>query len=149
MPSIPSAGVAPAASFELAGLVPQLPPTPILAEPINARSREVESINEGVSVAQGMVGYLVGLQRGSGAAIRSFGQRFRELSHVDSESSETVNSMVREALKPATDSGVLLIDSIAVAVEPGDSTQIEGRITYRDLAEPRADQDKALTIEDS
>lgn len=146
MPSNPSAGVSAAASFELQGFAPQLPPTPILADAIDARSRDVVSLTRGATIADGMVSYLIGLKRGSGAAIRSFGQRFAEVSHVEEDSELTIASLAREALQPAVDSGVVRIENIELAVQAGDGTQIDGTITYRNLLATGDAQDETLSL---
>lgn len=106
------------------------------------------SLTAGASVADGLVGYLIGLQRGSGAAVRFYGQRFRDLTHVDGEAKETIAGMVAEALKPATDSGTVRIEGADIAVSPGDGTQINGIINFRDLLANSGKQDRNVTLEE-
>lgn len=94
-----------------------------------------------------MVSFLIGLRRGSGSAVRSFGQRFAEVTHVEEDATETIESLTREALQPAIDSGVVRIESIDLSVQPGDGTQIDGTITYRNLLGSSTAPDQTLRLD--
>lgn len=148
VPSIPHAGLSPAAAYTLVSHQPTRRPPAILAEPIGARSREVQSLTRSAGIADGMVAYLIGLQRGSGGAVRAFGQRFREVRHVDGTAPITLEAHTREALKPAVDSGTVRLREVAVEVNQLDPSQVDGRIRYRDQLSTRRKQDSTLTLDD-
>jgi hypothetical protein len=146
MSSIPPAGVTPASAFSLTQHAVSEPPPAILADAIDPATGEYLSITESATIADGLVVHLLRTQRGSGAAVLEFGQRFRELTHVTSESPETVESMVREALRPASDAGVVRFKQIAAEVDPGDGSQLNAGIEYTDLLAPRHDADRTFTF---
>jgi hypothetical protein len=137
--SIPGAGVTPAASFELAGLEPQRPPPAILADLIDPVSGEYASLTRGASIADGMVTHLLSVQRGTGAAVRDIGHRLREITNVENQAGDLVKSFVRQALKPATDSGTIQIRTISATVNPDDGTQVDLFIDYVDALTPQPD----------
>ncbi len=131
--SIPAAGITPAASFELAGFVPQTPAPAILADVIDPKTGDFASLTRSATIADGMVQFLTSVQRGSGAAVRSFGQRFREVTHNDERASETLESFVVEALKPAVDSGTIRFERVTSVPDPEDGTQVNTVVEYIDL----------------
>lgn len=147
VPSIPAAGVTPASAFTLATHVPRRKPPAILAEAIGARSREVQSLTRSTGIADGMVSYLIGVQRGSGAAVRDVGHRLRQLRNVDDGTATSLATLVREALRPAVDSGTARIAKIEVEINALDPTQVDGRIRYRDSLKSRKAPDDVLTLE--
>lgn len=139
MPSIPPCGISPASAFEIIGHAEAEPPPAILADMIDPATGEYESIVEGRSIADGLAIHLLRLQRGSGAAVLDFGQRFREVRHVTNEATEAVEAMAREALAPGTEAGILRFGSVTAEVDARDATQINAGIDYLDLlAPPRA-----------
>ena len=95
-----------------------------------------------------MVSYLIGIQRGSGAAVRRFGQRFREVRHVDPGAATTLESMARECVQPAVDTGTIRLTRVEVEPNPTDRTQVDGFIEFRDLLERRRSADRRLTLQD-
>lgn len=131
--TIPAAGITPAASFELAGFEPQRAPPTILADMIDPKTGDFASLTRGRSVADGIVQHLTAVQRGSGAAVRNFGQRFREVTHNDETSRETLESLVAEALKPAVDSGTIRFERITTEADAEDPTQARLVVEYVDL----------------
>lgn len=135
--SNPQAGVTPAASFELAGFEPQRRPVAILADDIDPKTGEFRSITRSANMTEALVNYLLSVQRGSGAAVRSFGHRLRELRQVEDDSTELAESYVRAALEPATRSGMVRIDRLTIEVNPGDGTQVDAHVQYVDLLERR------------
>jgi hypothetical protein len=146
MSNIPPAGVTPASAFALEQHAVSEPPPAILADKIDPATGEYQSIVDTATIADGLVVHLLRTQRGSGAAVLEFGQRYRELSHVTSESPELVESMTREALEPATDAGVVAFKRIDAEVEDDDGAQINAGIQYTDLLAPRRDADRSFTF---
>lgn len=138
--SVPAAGITPAASFELAGFEPQRAPPAILADLVDPKTGDFASLTRSATIADGMVQFLTTVQRGSGAAVRSFGQRFREVTHNDERASETLESFVLEALKPAIDSGTVRFQRVTSAPDPEDLAQVNNVIEFTDLL---ADQKNA------
>ncbi len=137
--SIPSAGVTPAASFELAGFEPQRPPPAILADLIDPATGEYQSLTRSATIADGLVVHLMSTQRGTGASVRTIGHRLREVTHVENVAGDLVKSLVRQALKPAVDTGTIQIDNIATEANPEDGTQIDLVIQYIDGSMPARD----------
>lgn len=146
MSSIPPAGVTPASAFSLTEHAVSEPPPAILADLIDPATGEFRSIVDSATIADGLVVHLLRTQRGSGAAVLEFGQRFRELTHVTSESPELVESMAREALRPATDAGVVAFRQVEAEADPEDGTQLNTGIEYTDLLAPRSDADRTFTF---
>jgi hypothetical protein len=106
----------------------------IVADLVDARTGELLSLTESATVADGMVINLLRIRRGSGAAVADLGSGLHTLQHVSSESPTLAASLVREALKPAVDAGVL--ELVGVTTEGlGDTLAV--RIEYRDLASRR------------
>jgi hypothetical protein len=131
--SIPQAGITPAASFELAGFVPQKPPPAILADLIDPETGDFASLTRSAGIADGMVQFLTTVQRGTGACVRSFGQRFREVTHNDERASETLESFVIEAVKPAVESGTVRFERITSDPDNEDPNQVNNVVEYIDL----------------
>ena len=131
--SVPAAGVTPAASFELAGFEPQRDPPAILADDIDPKTGEFRTLTAGSGIADGMAQFLLTVQRGSGASVRNFGQRFREITHNDGRATDSFQSFAREALRPGVDSGTLRVGRVVTTVDPADDTQAETVIEYTDL----------------
>lgn len=144
--AIPPSGITPAASFELAGFEAQLPPPAIVADKIDQKTGDFESLTESRGIADGLVIYLLSVQRGSGASVRNFGHRLREIRHVDERAAELFESYVREALEPGTDSGLIRFRQIAADEDPEDGTQVNATVEYVDLLAPRKDAERRLTF---
>jgi len=139
------AGITPAASFELAGFEPQLPPPVILADKIDPQTGEFASLVDGRTVAEGLVQHLLTVQRRTGASVRGFGHRLREIRHVDEHAAELVESYVREALQPGVDSGTIRLNRVEAEEDAEDPTQVNATIEYLDLSAPVRDQDRSFT----
>lgn len=131
--SVPAAGITPAASFELAGFEPQKPAPAILADLIDPETGDFASLTRSATIADGMVQFLITTQRGSGAAVRSFGQRFREVTHNDERANETLESLVVEAMKPAVDAGIVRFNRITSVPDSEDPAQVNNVVEYIDL----------------
>lgn len=146
MPSIPPAGVSPASAFELVGHAMQQQPVPILADDIDPNTGEFRAIDRSATIADGLVVTLMRTQRGSGAAVLQFGQRFRELRNVESNTAEVAESMAREALQPARDAGIVEFQELSASVNAEDPTQVDTTIDYLDLLVPRAKGERKQTF---
>lgn len=146
MPSIPPAGFSPASAFELVGHAVQQSPVPILADLIDASTGEYLSLEDSATIADGLVVTLLRTQRGSGAAVLEFGQRFSELREVDNEATGLAESMTREALQPARDAGVVDFRSIRSVVNPSDSTQVDTTVEYLDMLAPKRESERSQTF---
>lgn len=146
MSNIPPAGVTPASAFALQQHAVSEPPPAILADLIDPATGEFLSLVDSATIADGLVVHLLRTQRGSGAAVLSYGQRFRELTHVTTESPELVESMVREALRPASDAGIVRFDQIEAEVDATDGSQLNAGIEYTDMLAPRRDAERTFTF---
>lgn len=146
MSSIPFAGISPASAFEIIGQAESEPPPAIVADMIDPATGDFLSVVDSATIADGLVVHLMRTQRGSGAAVLEFGQRFREIRHVTSDSPELAESMVREALQPAVDAGVVRFEQIEGQVDPGDSTQINAGFEYTDLLAPPRNAARSFTF---
>jgi hypothetical protein len=146
MSYIPPGGVTPASAFVEQRHARTAPPVAILADAIDPRTGEYLSLTRGATIADGLVVQLLRTERGTGAAVLEFGHRLRELRHVTSESPELVESMVREALAPAIEAGVVRFDRVEAAVAPGDATQVNTGIRYVDLLAPRRSEARRFTF---
>lgn len=100
---------------------------------IDPKTGEFASLIRGRTVADGIVQHLTTVQRGSGAAVRRFGQRFRDVTHNDDASQDTLASLVVEALQPAVDSGTIRFERIVVEPDAQDPTQAQLTVEYVDL----------------
>ncbi len=144
--SIPQGGISPAASFELAGHEPQLGPPTIFADDIDPVTGDFRSLTRGVGVADGLATFLLTVQRGSGAAVRTFGHRFREVTHADGKAPETIESFAKEALRPGVESGTLRLERVVAEIDSGDGTQTNTQIEYIDQLAKRSDPSRRKTF---
>jgi hypothetical protein len=144
--SAPPSGITPAGSFELAGFDPELPPPAILADKIDPVTRDFASVTEGYGIADGLALFLLGVQRGTGSAVRSFGQRFGEITHVDTEAPNSYEAFAREALEPGIRSGTLRFNRVSVTADPNDPTQLNPEVAYVDLLAPTRERDRNRTF---
>lgn len=143
---IPPAGITPAASFELNGFEPQLPPPLILADLIDPKTGDYASLVRGAGIADSLAQFVLTVQRDSGAAVRGVGHRFREITHVDGKAAETFESYAKEALKPGVDTGTLRLERAKSEVEALDGTQTSNVIEYIDLLAPPKDPSRRKTF---
>lgn len=146
MSNIPPAGVTPASAFATQQHAVSEPPPAILADMIDPATGEYQSIVDSATIADGLVVHLLRTERGTGAAVLTTGQRFRELTHVTSDSPEVLESMVREALRPASDAGVVAFKQIEAEADGTDGSQMNTGIQYTDLLAPRRDADRTFTF---
>ena len=146
MPSIPPAGYSPASAFELVGHAVAQAPVAILADAIDPKTGEYTSIEDSATIADGLVVTLLRTQRGSGAAVLGFGQRFREIRNVDDQSAILAESLVIEALQPALDAGVVGFRELSGVVNETDPSQVDVAIDYLDLLAPSKEQAQRLTF---
>jgi hypothetical protein len=144
--SVPAAGISPAASFELNGFEPQKAPPTILADKIDPKTGEFASLIVSDTIAGGLVQYLTSVQRGSGAAVRAFGQRYREVTHNDERANETMESLTREALKPGVETGTLRFERILVESDAEDPTQSQTTVEFADLLAPAKNANQRKTF---
>jgi hypothetical protein len=136
MPSIPPAGITPASAFVVASYPPQEPPTAILADRINPLTGEFESLLEGRGLADAMLIQALRVQRGTGAAVRDVGNRFREITHIDGRGLEVITSMVREAAGHAERAGVVRVVRVTVEPDASDPSELNAAVEYKDLLAP-------------
>jgi hypothetical protein len=133
--SVPPAGSTPASAYSLTVTQPQEPPPAILADPIGIDGEWTDLLTS-ASIADGMAREAMAIERATGAAVRDLGQRFRFLSHVDDQSDEVLETMAREAFRPAVEAGVLSLERVYSEVDPSDGTQLNAVVEYRDLLAP-------------
>jgi hypothetical protein len=136
MPSIPPGGISPASAPTTFELARQAAPPAILADRINPQTGDFESLFVGRSLADAFAIEALRVQRGTGAAVRDLGNRFRELSHVEDDAAELIESMTIEAFAAAADAGVARLVQVTVGVDAGDGSALETVVEYRDLLAP-------------
>lgn len=136
MPSIPPAGSGPAAAFDVQAFPVQLEPPAILADRIDPMTGDFASLLHGRPLADAFAIEALLVQRGTGAAVMDTGNRFRELSHVDDDAVELVESMTREAFTDAERAGVARLVGVSVTVDETDPAQLNTMLEYRDLLAP-------------
>ena len=134
--SVPPAGTSPASAYDVVDYPEQLPPEAILADAIDPITGDYSSLITGDGLADAMMIEAILIQRGTGAAARDVGNRFRELTHIEPAVSVLVESMAREAVLPAEEAGVVRL--VRVASEPNldDPAQLDTFLEYRDLLAP-------------
>ncbi len=136
MPSIPPAGSGPASAFDVQAFAVQLEPPAILADRIDPITGDFASLLEGRPLADAFAIEALLVQRGTGAAVMETGNRYRELSHVEDDSLELVQSMTREAFTDAERAGVARLVGVEVTVDETDPAQLNTYLEYRDLLAP-------------
>ncbi len=146
MPSVPPAGTSPASAYELQEYVPQLPPPAILADMIDPLTGEYASLTASANLADAFVIEAVRIERGSGAAVRDLGHRFREITHVDGSGPQVVDSMARQALEPARQAGVVQLVRVSVSPNAEDPAELDTLLEYRDLLAPRDEETRSFVL---
>jgi hypothetical protein len=146
MPSVPPAGTSPASAFELVHHPRPLPPPAILADAIDAKTGEYETLMSGRGLADAFVIEAIRIQRGTGAAVRDEGNRYRELTHVDGDGPEVVDSMTRQALEAAEEAGVVRLVQVTVEPDASDPSQLNNLLEYRDLLAPPDEPTRRLVF---
>lgn len=134
--SVPPAGISPASAFVITDYPVQLPPAAILADAIDPATGDFASLVEGRGLADAMLIEALRIERGTGAAVRDVGHRFREITHVDGTGLQVIESMAREAAAPAERAGVARVIRVSVEVNAGDPAQLDTFLEYRDLLAP-------------
>lgn len=133
---IPPGGLSPVSETDAVDFSAQKPPPAILADRINPVTGDFESLFVGRPLADAFAIEALRVQRGTGAAARELGNRFRELTHVEDESAEIVESMTAEAFADAEAAGVARLERVIVAVDEADPSQLSTTVEFRDLLAP-------------
>jgi hypothetical protein len=129
---IPPAGTSPASAYEIAAINERKAAPLILADMIDPVTGDFASLTRGRPLADAFAIEALRVQRESGASVMDVGNRFHEVRHIESNASETIDSMVREAFADGERAGVLEV--VAVTVERDeDSAQVNASVEYRDL----------------
>lgn len=136
MPSIPPGGTSPAAAFDVQAFAVQIAPAAILADSIDPITGDYTSLVQGRPLADAYAIEALRVQRGTGAAVRDQGNRYRELTHVDDEAIELVESMTREAFADAEQAGVARLVRVVAEADESDPAQINTYLEFRDLLAP-------------
>jgi hypothetical protein len=144
MPSLPPASTSPASAFELTEIIEQKAPPLILADMIDPVTGDFASLTRGRPLADAFAIEALRVQRGTGAAVRDTGNRYRELRNVESNAVEVIDSMTREAFEDAARAGVAELVEVSVEVDADDPAQVNTVIEYRDLLAPRDRQTRRL-----
>jgi hypothetical protein len=147
MPSVPPAGTSPASAYELTAYAPQVPPPAILADKIDPLTGEFASLTLSDNLADAFLIDAVRIERGSGAAARDLGNRFREITHVDGSGPQVVESMARQALEPAREAGVVQLVRVTVTPNAEDPAELDTLIEYRDLLAPADADTRSFTLQ--
>jgi hypothetical protein len=146
MPALPPAGTTPASAFLLADLIEQKSPPAILADAIDPVTGEFLSLTKSARLADGFAIEALRVQRATGAAARDVGNRYREITHVEEDAIEQLDSMTREAFAPAELAGVAELSRVQVKKDDGDPSALFVYIDYRDLLAPEASSERRLVF---
>jgi len=146
MPSVPPAGLTFASAFVIVEQTEEVPVAAILADAIDPKTHEYTSIEDSAEIADGMVTTLLATTRGSGAAVREFGQSWREITHSDDNTPELIEGDTRRALQPGRDAGVLRLKKASSEQDASDPSQVNHVIEYTDLLAPKVDAARRLTF---
>lgn len=147
MPLIPPGGISPLSNPELGAVRVQQPPPAILADRIDPATGDFESVFVGRPLADAFAIEALRVQRGTGAAVRDLGNRYRQVSHVEPASTELIESMTTEAFAAAEQAGVARLVRVAVAVDATDRSQVSATVEYRDLLAPAESAERRLVFE--
>lgn len=137
MPSLPPASTSAASAYELLEITEQKAPPVILADAIDPTTGDFSSLIESASLADAFAIEAIRVQRGSGASVRDTGNRYREITHVESNAAEVVGSMTREAFADAERAGVAELVDVSIEPDAADPSELNTVIEYRDLLAPR------------
>jgi len=146
MPSIPPAGISPAAAYGIIGYAVQEPPPAILADKIDPYTGDFETLLEGRGLADAFAIEAIRIQRGTGAAVRDVGNRYRQVSHVEDGNALVIESMTREAFEAAEQAGLVRVVSVRTEPDEADPGQLNTLIEYRDLLAPKAEPTRRLVF---
>lgn len=146
MPALPPAGTTPASAFELVDQIEDKGPPVILADAIDPVTGEFLSLTKSARLADAFAVEALRVQRGTGAAARDVGNRYRELTHVEEDAVEQLLSMTREAFEPAEQAGVAELVRVQVKADDGDPSTLFVYIDYRDLLAPEASSERRLVF---
>lgn len=129
LPVIPPAGVSLAGFF-----VPVLyedpgAPPGILADAIDPVTGDYLSIERGFDPTDAAVLTALTVQRGSGSAVETVGQRYQDLERVDDTAAQFLASETERALKRLVDSRQIIVDSTQLL---GDDWE-EVHVSYRNV----------------
>jgi hypothetical protein len=137
MPSLPPASTSPASAFELVDIAEQRAAPVILADLIDPVTGDYASLTKSANLADAFALEALRVQRGSGAAVRDVGHRFREITHVETTATDVVAGMTQEAFADAARAGVAELVDVTVEVDASDGAQLNTVVEYRDLLAPR------------
>lgn len=126
--------------------VPARAPVAMLAPRINPLTGDFESLFRGRPLADAFAIEAIRVQRGTGAAVRGLGNRYREITHVEDDSPEIIESMTFEAFEAAEAAGVARLVSVTAQVDDGDPSQLSTVIEYRDLLAPQGAPTRRLVF---
>lgn len=133
---LPPAGISPASDPVTSTIGAQSPAPAILADRIDPETGDFESLFTGRPLADAFALEALTVQRGTGAAVRDLGNRFRELTHVEAGTAELIEGMAQEAFADAERAGVAQLTRVSVTEDPSDGSQLDTVLEYRDLLAP-------------
>jgi len=113
-PVIPPAGVTPAGFFLPVKFAFSNTPIAMLADPIDPATGELLSIERGFDPVDAAVINALRTRRGSGSAVESVGQRFRDATHVTPQLASFMREEVRLALLSLSSSNQIRLESVEV-----------------------------------
>ena len=143
--SVPPAGSTPASAYSLDTSRPPEPPPAILADAIGTDG-EYLSIVKSATIAEGMTAEALAVHRATGAAVRTLGHRFRLLTHIEDQTEEVVDTMVRETFAAAIEAGVLALVSVTLEVDESDPAQLNAVILIRDKLASRSQDPRRIVF---
>ena len=145
MPAIPPP-TAPASAYELVNIAPAVAPPIILADAIDPATGDFASLTRGADLATAFAVHAVRTQHGTGSAVRDTGNRYHELTHVEENIAELVQSHTEEAFADAARAGIAELVEVTIEVDPGDPSQVNTVVDFRDLLAPPGEEARRLTF---
>lgn len=129
LPVIPPAGVSLAGFFMPVLYEDPGAPPGILADAIDPVTGDYLSIERGFDPTDAAVLTALTVQRGSGSAVETVGQRYQDLERVDDTAAQFLAAETERALKRLVDSRQVIVDSAALL---GDDWA-EVHVSYRNV----------------
>lgn len=131
-PAVPPAGTSLAGFFVEEKFVDETAPPGILADAVDPRTGELLSISRGFEPTDAAVLAALGIERGSGAAVESVGQRFGDLKILDPSAEGFIRAETERALGTLVADGQISLQSVTPTIG---SDWAEAQVVYRNKAQ--------------
>lgn len=131
MPSLQPGGITPASAFDPDPIVVNNQPPLILADKLDDDTGEFADLLVGEEPIDAAVAYTFKVERGTGAAARNHGHRFRDLRHQDELSEATVESLAEEAVQHLVNARLVRLERTTLDAQEGDAG--DATVVFRNL----------------